>query len=129
MLQLGNFYIDFNLNHRQIFHSREYARIAPLTALAKKFVEKKLDSSIIAEAEKVAAGVDELEKENAALYVFYMRRVKERGSGYIAGEVARLQKVIDSGNVNNVKLDQFMRKISVLSSFLDETLYSFEGEE
>lgn len=43
-----------------------------------------------------------------------------QGKEYFAAELARLERMLGSGNVGGTKADEISRKISVLSAYLPE---------
>lgn len=101
--------------------SREaaFARIPELSALAQKLVETTAaaeQSTIVADAEKAVAKLEDDAKTNGELYLKYMAKVVAQGKEYVAKELARLQKLI-AGGMSAAKQAEVSRKVSVLSSF------------
>eukprot|EP00455_Lapot_gusevi_P049416 TRINITY_DN6_c0_g2_i1.p1 TRINITY_DN6_c0_g2~~TRINITY_DN6_c0_g2_i1.p1 ORF type:complete len:356 (+),score=167.06 TRINITY_DN6_c0_g2_i1:49-1116(+) len=96
----------------------EAGRVAALDELAKRFVsDASSRSSTLAEAETIAKSLDEKQAAAGKYYLLCMKRIAERGAAYTETEKARLQKVIDSGSVNNAKKLQFLKNINILNSF------------
>ena len=86
-------------------------RIAELDEIAKGFAGKENKEELIAKAEKVEGG---------KYYVKTMKRIVEKGEGYIAKEKARIQKMIDAGNLKAKKVDDFQRNLNILAAFDEE---------
>jgi len=89
--------------------------IAELDELVQKFIKGDLADSYIAEAEALAEGTYKGDSK-AALYIKIMKKIKEKGVGYIATETARLQKVMQ-GNLTPEKMQELSLKVRLLSTF------------
>jgi len=94
-------------------------RISELDELVTKFktaaaAEKKI---ILAEAEKLIANVKGRAKEFAKFYSINFKRIIEKGEDFIGQEVARLQRLIDSGNVKPDKFSEFSQRLNILNHF------------
>jgi hypothetical protein len=72
-----------------------FARVDALVPLAQKFFAAAAEdrAGIIAEAETAAEGVAADDKDNAALYVRFMKKAAEKGVEWIAAETERLTKM------------------------------------
>jgi len=90
-------------------------RVAALDALAKDFSDESKREGILAEASKAAG--DAGDQSDAALYVSIMKKIIEKGNSYATGEVARLDRMLASGNVKADKLDAFYKRKNVLQQF------------
>ena len=86
-------------------------RIAELDELAKGFAGKENKAEIIAKAEKIEGG---------KYYVKTMKTIVEKGEGYVAKETARIQKMIEAGNLKAKKVDDFNRNLNILAAFDEE---------
>lgn len=92
--------------------NNEAGKIAALDTIAAKFVKETgadARASLIKDAEKVTGAT-------AELYVRAMKKIVEQAD-YATKESARLQKVLESGNVADNRLDNFKIRLNVLSSF------------
>eukprot|EP00884_Botryococcus_braunii_P018975 jgi/Botrbrau1/5761/Bobra.0134s0030.1 len=105
-----------------------FARIEVLDTIAKLFVEGGGEKAIVAMKAKVATQIDAAEKENAELYVKFAEKGLEKGKEYFAAELARLERMLGSGNVGGAKADEISRKISVLSAYVPEDAPEEEEE-
>lgn len=98
-----------------------FARVDEMDKLAQKFIAKGADQkALLKEAEKAAGKVDKDAKDNAKLYVAFMKKAVEKGNEYFATELARLERMIGSGSVSASKVDEMSRKTSVLSAFTEK---------
>lgn len=97
-----------------------FARVEVLDPLAKLFVEEGGEKAIAALKEKANSLVEAVEKENADLYVKFAQKGLEKGKEYFAAELARLERMLGSGNVGGAKADEISRKVSVLSAYVPE---------
>ncbi|KAL4435932.1 hypothetical protein ABPG77_000694 [Micractinium sp. CCAP 211/92] len=104
-----------------------FARVDALVPLAAKFHRAAADAraAILTAAEAAAETVSGDDKDNAALYLRFMKKALEKGEAYIEGELARLNKMSEKA-MSAAKLDEVSRKISVLTSFVEEP--AKEGE-
>ncbi len=77
------------------------------------------DDGAIAKAEAVVGRLrdDSEEKEHGDLYVKAMRKCKQKGVGYVATEIQRLQGMIDSPSVAASKKNLLMKRKNILSTF------------
>ncbi|KYQ91306.1 protein disulfide isomerase [Tieghemostelium lacteum] len=93
-------------------------RIETLDAIASKFVESTKDAreKLLAEAETLAKDVAADLKADAAFYIKTMKTIVEKSKDYLTSESARLSKIVQ-GTVSGKKLDEFTKKINILSSF------------
>jgi len=109
-------FVDFIKS--QLLRDEAFARIPELAEVAHKLMEatESERASIIDEAKTAAANVNDVAKENAALYVKYMEKVMAKGPEYVATEMARLQKLV-AGGMSPVKMTEMNRKLSILGSF------------
>lgn len=90
----------------------EAGKISSLDAIAAKFVkETSADSrsSLLKDAEKVTGTTSDI-------YVRTMKKILEQ-EDYATKESARLQKVMNSGNVADDRLDNFKTRLNILASF------------
>lgn len=108
-----------------------FARVDELDGIAAKFENADDKAALLEQARAAAATVAEDAKENADLYVKFMAKALEKGEGYIAKELARLEKMLDKGSMSSSKVEEVSRKVSVLSSFVgdEEDEDEDEGED
>ena len=87
-------------------------------ALAKEFMaDKAKRKDLLAQAEKLAVG--DSKEGTAKWYGLVMKKVLEKGDGFIASETARLLKVLEQGG-ESLKQSQaklFKMRLNILSSF------------
>ncbi|KAL4458829.1 hypothetical protein ABPG75_013694 [Micractinium tetrahymenae] len=105
-----------------------FARVDSLVPLAAKFHRAAADAraAIVTAAEAAVEKVSGDDKDNAALYLRFMRKALEKGEAYIEAELARLNKMSEKA-MSAAKLDEVSRKISVLTSFVEEAVAEKEA--
>lgn len=92
--------------------------VPALTDLAKRFVaESEARAAIRAEAEAVAASVAAGDAASAKYYLLVMKKVQEKGDAFATTEAARLQRMVDGGNLAPAKKLSFMININILQQF------------
>eukprot|EP00246_Nothoceros_aenigmaticus_P003989 TRINITY_DN15252_c0_g2_i1.p1 TRINITY_DN15252_c0_g2~~TRINITY_DN15252_c0_g2_i1.p1 ORF type:complete len:370 (+),score=66.71 TRINITY_DN15252_c0_g2_i1:118-1227(+) len=74
---------------------------------------------ILTKAEDVAAKFEGAAARYSKVYLKALSTIIQKGDSYVKSEVSRLERVL-SGNVNPQKVDEFIVKKNVLSSFLKE---------
>jgi protein disulfide-isomerase A6 len=94
--------------------SADAGRFAELDALAKDFADESRRDAILAEAKSVAAAK---KSKDADLYVKIMEKIVEKGNSYAANELARLDRMLASGNVKADKVDDFTKRRNILGQF------------
>jgi len=88
-------------------------RDSALDELAKKFISSPSErSAIVAQAEAIAKN-----DPNLAWYAKFMSVIIKKGDGWVATEQARVQGLIDGGNLSAEKVDEFTVRTNVLSAF------------
>eukprot|EP00055_Hartaetosiga_balthica_P018471 m.134452 g.134452 ORF g.134452 m.134452 type:complete len:378 (-) comp9609_c0_seq1:3606-4739(-) len=85
-----------------------------LNTLAAKFSSEEDREALLAEAETIAASLDDI---FATYYVKVMKKIIEKGNEYPATETARLDRILDGGNVKADKLDSFIIRKNILNKF------------
>lgn len=99
-----------------------FARVPSLDEVAEKFAaaDKAGQKKLVAEAEKAVTGLKAEEKSNGELYVKFMKKALEKGEEFFKKEHSRLERMVGSGSVAAAKVDEMLRKTSVLGAFLPE---------
>lgn len=97
------------------FLKPEAGKLEEFDELAKNFVSG--DESALKTAEEKASKVDEKDKKSATFYVKFMKVYKKRGSDFPEKETARLTRMIESGSVTPKKVDEFVIRRNILTSF------------
>merc|ERR1711907_374175 len=70
-----------------------------------------------AAAEAAASGLTKAaEQESAKYYVLVMKKISEKGDGFVDSEIKRLTK-ISSGNITPEKKELFKKRLNILPSF------------
>mmetsp|Transcript_1806 Transcript_1806/g.4538 ORF Transcript_1806/g.4538 Transcript_1806/m.4538 type:complete len:284 (+) Transcript_1806:75-926(+) len=92
--------------------------IAELDELAQKFLRSGFADNYITEAEALADSTYKADSK-ASVYVKIMKKIKDKGAGYVEAETARVQKVM-SGNLTPEKMRELSEKVQVLSMFQKE---------
>jgi len=88
--------------------------IPELDELAKDFVESSDKNSVLEKAKAVA---DDHDSEYATYYIKVMEKIHSGSADYPQTEAARLQRVLDGGNVNADKVDSFQIRKNILAKF------------
>jgi len=89
--------------------------IAELDEIAKLFVKEGMSEAQLAEAKKMAEGQYSTDKKSA-MYVKIMQKIKEKGQSYVAGEIARVKKILE-GKVTPEKKTELDDKTRILGVF------------
>ena len=87
-----------------------------LNELAKAFADESKRDAVLAQAKAL---VDEKHADDkyAKYYVKVMEKIVDQGSDYAAGEIARLKRVVDGGNVKADRIDSFHIRKNILEQF------------
>lgn len=91
--------------------------IAELDEVAKKFM-KDLSPALIEEAKKLADGEHANDKK-AQIYVKAMEKVREKGVGYVEGELARIKRIM-AGKITPEKMAEMTDKQRILNVFAEK---------
>lgn len=92
-------------------------RVAALDEIAKQYLSDSADRQALAsEAKAAAAGLTGSAKNDAELYFKAMAKIDEKGSAYVAKEIARLDGMI-KGDVSAAKKTSFQVRRNVLQAF------------
>lgn len=92
--------------------------ILELDSLAKDFLKAAgapEKDNLIEKAQKLAEGQYSTDRK-AGMYVKIMQKTKEKGESYIAGEVARVTKILD-GKISSEKKAEMEDKLKILNVF------------
>lgn len=102
--------------------TEEAGRIPLFDDFAKQFLAASGagQSSVLGEATDAQGKVSAGDAVNAKFYVLTMKRVLEKGVGYLATETARLTRMTESGNLQPEKKLQFLKNINILAAFSNE---------
>jgi len=91
--------------------------VADFDVLAEIFVtETESRAKTQEEMEKALDGKSEEDKKAGAYYIKVMKKITEKGDGYVATEIARLEKIL-SGHMTGDKRDQMFRRKNILNVF------------
>jgi hypothetical protein len=85
-------------------------------------------AAVVKKAEAAAAAMPAALADNAALYLRFMGRATEKGKAWVAGEVARLQKM-QAAPMSAAKATEVRRKVSVLTAFDKDHVDPVEVDE
>lgn len=102
----------------KVNEDKSFARVEVLDSIAEKFIDSDEAEELVKEAESKVATLKGIEKDNGELYLKVMRKALEKGTGYFKDEHSRITKILDTGNVNQVKSDELNKKASVLTAFV-----------
>jgi endoplasmic reticulum protein 29 len=70
------------------------------------------------EAEIFVSGLEkEADKDNANFYLLVMKKVNEKGDGFITTETVRLNKMLDSTSITEARKSLFRTRLNILPSF------------
>jgi len=94
-------------------------RIEELDALADRFLKNPSQrAAILAEADsKIASLSTHKNAEYAKFYKVAMKRIVEKGDGFGAEEVARLERMIGSGSIAPEKIGEFSKRVNIARVF------------
>lgn len=70
------------------------------------FLEVEVDSCLLQE-----------EKNSASAYIKFMKKIIEKGAGFVKNEVERLSKIVREGKVNDKKKQELSNHLNILHSF------------
>jgi len=91
-------------------------RVSALDALASNFASGD-KAALLKEAQAAVAGLSGVDATNGKLYVKYMEKIQSDGKSFIATELARLERLIDSPSTAPGKIDEFTVRKNILSAF------------
>ena len=74
-------------------------------------------TALLAQAEKLVAALETIHQATGKLYVAFMKRIAEKGVGFVAEEKARLNGLAASKSITPAKASDFKRRLSVLAVF------------
>jgi protein disulfide-isomerase A6 len=92
--------------------------VKALDSIVAKFPAITKDS--LSEAKAIVSGLSGTEAANGDIYVKIFEKIVSKGSGYVAQEKARLERMVAGGNVAVNKKDLFQMKINILKSFTSD---------
>merc|ERR1712060_1026036 len=101
-----------------------FGRIASLDELAKGFISLE-EKNMRGAADSIKASASALEGEegeDAALYVKVAEKIAERGPNYVVREIARLERMLVTGNVAEDKATTMTKKLNILAVFHGDEL-------
>jgi protein disulfide-isomerase-like protein len=94
--------------------NEQAGRVAELDTLAAEFSDESSRATVLAKAKKIATGNA---VKSADLYVKIMQKIVEKGNDYPSAELARINRMIESGNVKADKVDDFAIRRNILQQF------------
>jgi protein disulfide-isomerase A6 len=92
-------------------------KIAQLDQLAAKYLAAQDKPALLTHAQTIVASLSGPAAKNGKFYVKFMELISNKGAEFVQTEKARLQRVIDGGNVSGKKLDDFTIRLNILNSF------------
>jgi len=96
--------------------SAEAGRLAELAPLAAGYAEAADKDERLAKATSVAAALTGEAAKSGKIYLKAMEALKTKPT-YVASELERLQKIIESGSLSDAKVDEFTVRRNILASF------------
>lgn len=108
--------------------SDEAGRVPELDQVAARFAEEP-KASFIEEAEDLIQTLGDKAKKTGKHYVKTMKKVLAKGKGYVAKEIGRLQRMVNSDSVGQVKKTLFQVRSNILKQFSKLTSGSDEEAE
>jgi protein disulfide-isomerase A6 len=94
-----------------------YGRVAALDALVSA---GGITADTVKKVQAAAGTLEAAQKKFGELYVKAAEKVAAKGAGYVDTELARLEKMLDGGNVSPDKAAAFKLKANVLKAFKGE---------
>ncbi|KAK9868741.1 hypothetical protein WJX84_002525 [Apatococcus fuscideae] len=94
-----------------------FARVEILDTLARQFTSASDTSDLIKKAQELAGSLTDEAKINGDVYLKSMQKAASKGMDWFSTEKARLERLLESGNVNTNKISEIGRKLSVLTAF------------
>jgi len=91
-------------------------RVADLDTLAAGFADAADKDERLAKATTVAAELTGADAKSGKIYVKVMEALKTKPA-YVSSELDRLQKLIESGSISDVKVDEFTVRRNILAAF------------
>ncbi|KAJ3653078.1 hypothetical protein Zmor_018995 [Zophobas morio] len=85
--------------------------------LAEEFVHSGNKQKKLEEAEQIVNQVSEEERGTASQYIKFMKKIVEVGTGFVSQELARLNKILKDGKVNEKKKMELAGRVNILRSF------------
>jgi len=86
--------------------------------LAQSFMTSSDRAAVKAQAETAAAGLTaSAEQESGKYYVLLMKKILEKGDGFVTLEMARVNKLIAGSAITEAKKGFFNRRLNILPSF------------
>jgi len=101
-------------------YSPNAGRIGEFEDLITRFkaAAKSEKQKLLSELEAKVASYTGSNKDLAKFYTITAKRVVEKGDSFVAGEVQRLQRLIDSGSVTPDKFAEFSKRLNIVTEFL-----------
>lgn len=90
--------------------SEDAGRVKELDEIAAKFVAAEDKEKLIEEAKKIEA-------KTGKVYVKIMEKIQKKGAEFVEKEKARIDNMLESGKVNEKKVDEFTIRKNILAAF------------
>ncbi|KAK4878309.1 hypothetical protein RN001_010815 [Aquatica leii] len=84
--------------------------------IASKFVVSSNKEEVVKDAEKLLEKETD-DKAGAGTYIKYMKKIVEQGTDFVQHEMARLNKIIKDGKINDKKKEELSHRVNILHSF------------
>jgi protein disulfide-isomerase A6 len=108
----------------------KFGTIEQFKELVAEFIAAAEDSTKLKKiAEKAVKVAKDVADKNAKFYTIAFNKVSGGVSDYITKEIARIQKMIDSGNLNPKKIDEFSIRLNILNEFIPKVTKETKSEE
>ena len=90
--------------------AEDAGRVKELDEIAAKFVAAEDKEKLIEEAKKIDA-------KTGKIYVKIMEKIEKKGAEFVEKEKARIDGMLESGKVNEKKIDEFTIRKNILAAF------------
>jgi protein disulfide-isomerase A6 len=97
----------------------EAGLVASLKDHAKNFLSSDASdfASKIKEVEEAVAALADDAKKNGEFYLKVFKAIAEKGKDFITTEIARLERMLQGGNLHPSKVDEFSTRMNILRNF------------
>jgi len=91
-------------------------RVSALDDLAKQFVSGADFAGLLKKAEAAAKSLPESDSFSGKVYLKVMSSIKEKGTGFVATEITRIERLMQ-GSITGEKADEFTKRKNILNAF------------
>jgi protein disulfide-isomerase-like protein len=91
--------------------------VAELDTLATGFTSASNQAELLASAKSISEGLTGDNSRSGKIYVRTMEKIISDGASYVANEISRLTRLLESGSITVDKVDEFTKRLNILQVF------------